>query len=88
MTLGCLAPYRRLGIGRQLLNHILSIVREDGKFTSVCLHVQINNEDAIEFYKAHGFEIKATRENYYQKVTPADAHWLVLELNKEDGADN
>ncbi|GFS30198.1 n-alpha-acetyltransferase 50 [Nephila pilipes] len=29
MTLGCLAPYRRLGIGTKMLEHILNYVKED-----------------------------------------------------------
>ena len=44
--------------------------------------------DAIEFYKANGFEIKGTKESYYQNTTPADAYWLQLDLCKGDGADN
>uniref|UniRef100_A0A8C9FJA7 N-alpha-acetyltransferase 50 n=1 Tax=Pavo cristatus TaxID=9049 RepID=A0A8C9FJA7_PAVCR len=29
MTLGCLAPYRRLGIGTKMLNHVLNICEKD-----------------------------------------------------------
>ncbi len=41
MTLGCLAPYRRHGIGTQMVEHVEKIVEKDGKFTSVFLHVQV-----------------------------------------------
>ena len=41
MTLGCLAPYRRLGIGTRMLEHVLNIVKEDGNYTSIFLHVQV-----------------------------------------------
>lgn len=37
MTLGCLYPYRRLGIGSLMVNHILNYVREDGNFDSIFL---------------------------------------------------
>merc|ERR1719434_454479 len=50
MTLGCLAPYRRLGIGTQMLDHVMEIVEKDGNFDSVLLHVQVNNDSAIKFY--------------------------------------
>ena len=66
MTLGCLAPYRRLGIGTKMLEHVLNVVKEDGNFTSIFLHVQINNESAIEFYKKFGFNIVETKEQYYK----------------------
>ena len=41
MTLGCLAPYRRLGIGTRMVEHVMEIVEQDGNFDSVFLHVQV-----------------------------------------------
>ena len=60
--LGCLAPYRRLGIGTQMLDHVMEIVEKDGNFDSVLLHVQVNNDSAIKFYKRSGFDIVETKE--------------------------
>lgn len=37
MTLGCLFPYRRLGIGTVMLNHILNYVEADGNFDNIFL---------------------------------------------------
>lgn len=37
MTLGCLAPYRKLGIGSVLLKHVLDYCEKDGNFESVYL---------------------------------------------------
>lgn len=37
MTLGCLSPYRRLGIGSVMVNHILSFAEADGGFDSIFL---------------------------------------------------
>lgn len=39
-------------------------------------HVQVNNEGAIDFYKKFGFEIVETKEHYYKRIEPADAHVL------------
>lgn len=39
-------------------------------------HVQVNNESAIDFYKKFGFEIVETKEQYYKRIEPADAHVL------------
>ena len=66
MTLGCLAPYRRLGIGTKMLEQVLNIVEKVGAFTSIFLHVQVNNDSAIEFYKKFGFNIVETKEQYYK----------------------
>ena len=41
MTLGCLAPYRRLGIGSVMVQHVMDIVEKDGNYDSIFLHVQV-----------------------------------------------
>ena len=51
MTLGVLPPYRGQGIGRRLLNHTLAEARKQDKASEVYLHVQTNNDDAVNFYK-------------------------------------
>ena len=43
----------------------------------------MNNESAIEFYKKFGFNIVETKEQYYKRIEPADAHVLEKFL-KED----
>lgn len=37
MTLGCLYPYRRLGIGTLMVEHVLRFVKQDGNFDSIFL---------------------------------------------------
>lgn len=37
MTLGCLYPYRRLGIGTLMVEHVLKYVEQDGNFDSIFL---------------------------------------------------
>ncbi|XP_070495052.1 probable N-acetyltransferase san [Chironomus tepperi] len=80
MTLGCLSPYRRLGIGTVMLNHILNYVENDGNFDNIFLHVQVNNEGAIAFYKKFGFEVVDKKQNYYKRIEPADAYVLQKNL--------
>merc|ERR1712183_207037 len=82
MTLGCLAPYRRLGIGTKMLRHVMDIVEKDGNFDSVVLHVQVSNDVALEFYKRFGFEVVETKEAYYKRIEPAD-HSLPSHCNKK-----
>lgn len=80
MTLGCLAPYRRLGIGTKMVEHVLNYVQKDGSIDSIYLHVQISNQGAIEFYKKFGFEIVETKEDYYKRIEPSSAHVLKKQI--------
>ncbi|GMI89168.1 N-terminal acetyltransferase 50 [Hibiscus trionum] len=73
MTLGVLAPYRGLGIGTKLLNHVLELCLKQ-HIPVIYLHVQTNNEDAINFYKKFGFEITETIKNYYTNIDPPDCY--------------
>ncbi|KAK9682612.1 hypothetical protein RND81_10G085400 [Saponaria officinalis] len=73
MTLGVLAPYRGLGIGTKLLNHVLDLCSKQN-ISELYLHVQTNNDDAINFYKKFGFEITDTIKNYYTNITPPDCY--------------
>ncbi|KAF8938634.1 acyl-CoA N-acyltransferase [Dissophora ornata] len=79
-TLGVLAPYRRLGLGSQLLDHILENAElppsSGPKIAKVYLHVQTNNEEALNFYKKRGFEVAETCANYYPQLDVADAFRL------------
>jgi len=87
MTLGCLAPYRRSGIGTLMLRHVLKFVEEDGNFDSIFLHVQVNNESAIKFYQRFGFSIVETKPAYYKRIEPDDAHVLQKTLRNNNNSD-
>ncbi|KAK1665572.1 hypothetical protein QYE76_053731 [Lolium multiflorum] len=75
MTLGVLAPYRGLGLGTKLLNHVFDLCAKQN-IPEIYLHVQTNNDDAIAFYKKFGFEITETIYQYYKNITPPDCHVL------------
>ncbi|KAF4379761.1 hypothetical protein F8388_023778 [Cannabis sativa] len=82
MTLGVLAPYRGIGIGSKLLNHVLDLSANQN-ISKVYLHVQTNNEDAINFYKKFGFEITETIHNYYTNITPPDCYVLTKHIGTQ-----
>ncbi|KAE8735441.1 N-alpha-acetyltransferase 50 [Hibiscus syriacus] len=75
MTLGVLAPYRGLGIGTRLLNHVIDLCLKQN-IQEIYLHVQTNNDDAVNFYKKFGFEITETIKNYYTNMDPPDCFVL------------
>lgn len=43
----------------------------------------MNNEGAIDFYKKFGFEIVETKQHYYKRIEPADAHVLQKTLRPQ-----
>ncbi|ORY96890.1 acyl-CoA N-acyltransferase [Syncephalastrum racemosum] len=81
MTLGVLAPYRRMGLGRLLLASIIQTARKQAGVRLVYLHVQTTNEAALHFYLNQGFRIYSTAKDYYQHISGSpDAHVLVRYL--------
>ncbi|KAI6182228.1 N-alpha-acetyltransferase 50 [Aphelenchoides bicaudatus] len=81
MTLGTLAPYRRFGIGGLLLNFVFSLCDKDPLINKIVLHVQINNESALNFYEHFGFERTREEEKYYKKIQPDSAYVLEKAVN-------
>jgi ribosomal protein S18 acetylase RimI-like enzyme len=80
MTLGVLSIYRHRGVGSILLKKVLQIGMGDPSVIGICLHVQVNNRTAIEFYKRFGFSISSVSPNYYLKLDPSDAYILYKDL--------
>lgn len=79
MTIGVLAAYRRRRIGRKLLERMLTKVGEatEGVLTDISevyLHVQTNNDAALDFYASAGFEKGELIENYYKRIDPPDCY--------------
>lgn len=76
MTITVLKPYRRFGIGSKLLKQAMEDCARSRKIKDMYLHVQSNNESAMEFYKSHGFDVVEKLVDYYTDLTPADCYVL------------
>jgi len=74
MTIGVLAPYRRLGIGKRLLQQTLEACSKQSDCEEVYLHVQVGNDEAVSFYKGFDFEVGEIIKDYYTRLDPNDAH--------------
>jgi len=83
MTLAVLAPYRRLGIGTKLLDHVFDYAKKRPEIKEIYLNVQTSNKTAIEFYKRFGFVITKEQSNYYKKIDPPHAYFLSKRLETE-----
>ena len=77
-ALGCLAYYRRNGVGSKLLRHVFKCACLHNA-DSIQLHVQALNEDALCFYKSFGFVITDKIRGYYKYLKSPDA--LLLTKN-------
>ena len=70
MSIGVDPDFRRLGIGKMLIDKIKNI--DNNK--EVTLNVQKSNEIAIYFYKKCGFRIIKLLTDYYQNLSCKDAY--------------
>jgi len=74
-------PYRRLGIGRALLDRILA----EGKRSEVpCafLELRAGNTAALSLYEDCGFRVTARRSKYYSEPVE-DALVMIVQLKRE-----
>ncbi len=61
---------RKKGIGKNLLEKLIEISKEENK-TEISLEVNEINEPAISLYEKFGFEIVGRRKKYYNRVNDA-----------------
>ena len=59
--------YRKLGLARQLMQHIIQYARTELSLTAIDLHVWEENVPAIRLYESLGFEVQH-RELYFHLV--------------------
>ncbi len=69
--------YRHKGVGSALLNRFILNCRRDG-IHSVTLEVRTSNQNAIEFYQKHGFQIISMINNYYTNNDSAYVMWRII----------
>ena len=81
MTITVLKPYRRYGIGSQLLDQAIKDCTK-GDVSKIYLHVLCSNESAQEFYKNAGFIIKKKLENYYTDLDPPGCYIFEKDLTQ------
>lgn len=74
--------FRRQGIGRALLAHLLAYAIAEGVGFAF-LEARISNAAALQLYRSLGFNRIGTRKSYYRD-TGEDAAVLSRELGKED----
>ena len=69
-----------------LLADLIGKTNKTPSLSSIALHVQTNNENAIRLYEGFGFAITETIEGFYQRNVEdkisyhSDCHAMALEL--------
>lgn len=80
LTVGVLEEYQGHGIGKHLLDRGLAWA-EKNKYEKIYNSIPSTNEEAIDFFEAHGGEVEAVRENHYKFESEyIDEVMLALEL--------
>ena len=71
-----MVAYRDQGIASKLLEKCLKRQKD------ITLHVQTDNEIAVNFYKKRGFTIEENVENYYKRTNCANAFKMAHRFRK------
>jgi ribosomal protein S18 acetylase RimI-like enzyme len=79
MTLAVLAPYRRRGFGKRLLDCALQMAQEH-QCVQIFLHVQTSNQAALRFYRESGFARGELIRDYYKRIQPPDCYLIYRDL--------
>jgi len=74
-------PYRRLGIGRALLDRILAEGKRS-QVPSAFLELRAGNTAALALYEDCGFRVTARRSKYYSEPVE-DALVMIVQLKRE-----
>lgn len=69
LLLMIIPPYRRKGIGAEVVKHIEKEILAHGRVRSIKCGVQVNNPDAIKFWEKHGYQITGGPELRPDKTT-------------------
>ena len=84
MTITVLKPYRRYGVGSQLLQKAIQDCMVARNITRMRLHMQYGNDQALEFYKNNDFKIVQEMPDYYTDIKPSGCYVLELDLSEKE----
>jgi ribosomal-protein-alanine N-acetyltransferase len=74
----CVAPgFRRRGLGRKMLLHLMQVARSRGA-RRTWLEVRPDNRVAIALYKSLGFSVRMRRKGYYRNAQQRQRDALVM----------
>lgn len=76
-TLTTLSPFRRHALASHLLATVTRTAVEEYGAIAIMAHVWEANEEAMEWYRNRGFRFVVKEEDYYRRLAPKTAAWVV-----------
>jgi ribosomal protein S18 acetylase RimI-like enzyme len=76
-TITTLAPFRGHSIASHLLANVTCTAIEKYGVKAVMAHVWEENEDGMEWYKKRGFRVVAHEPQYYRRLAPNTAAYVI-----------
>lgn len=80
MTCSVLEPYRKLNVGKMMIDKLMEKARNAG-IKTIFLHVWTASPNAYQFYTRLGFDKAEEIPDYYQELTPQSAYILTKAVN-------
>jgi ribosomal protein S18 acetylase RimI-like enzyme len=71
-----LEPYRKYGIGKQMMINLEKELTEKSDVEGIYLHMHVLNQIGLKFYESCGFLVNERLENYYTDLE--EPHCLIL----------
>ncbi|CAM6002308.1 unnamed protein product [Sphagnum balticum] len=65
LTFGVLEPYRKYGIGRQMMEYLEKELTDKSEAAGIYLHMHVLNVIGKNFYESCGFIVDERLDNYY-----------------------
>lgn len=76
-ALATLSAFRERGVASMLLRAVTKTAVNEYGARSVMAHVWDQNEEALAWYKSRGFEVVGKEEQYYRRLAPHTAAWVI-----------
>lgn len=65
LTFSVLQPYRKFGVGRQMMEDLEKTIKQNSDAVGVYLHMHVLNEVGKKFYESCGFTVLERLDSYY-----------------------
>ena len=83
MTFGVLEPYRKYGIGKQMMANLEKELTGKSNVEGIYLHMHVLNKVGLKFYEACGFQVNERLENYYTDLEEPHCFILLKKIPRE-----
>ncbi len=78
-----LEPYRKYGIGRQMMVELEKDIRDNSVADGIYLHMHVLNEVGKKFYESCGFEVHERLDDYYTDLEEPHCYVLLKKILRD-----